>query len=141
MSDGFLVIRTIRGRRYLYRERRWRENGRVRSSSEYLGAIDPVGQVRAVGASRRRHKTSTLRPVAMSIFGVEDEYGRRVDSLWNRFINKEKERERSSKKSAPEYGGEAKASFSVGGNSEATASKPQSDADPSANLESQTDEG
>jgi hypothetical protein len=141
MSDGFLVIRTIRGRQYLYRERRWRENGRVRSSSEYLGAIDPAGQVRAVGASKRRSRTSAVHSVAMNIFGVEDEYGRRVDSLWNRFVNKEKEREKSARKSAPDDGGEAETSLSVGGNDEATASKPQSDADPSANSESQTDEG
>ena len=101
MSDGFLVIRTIRGRQYLYRERRWRENGRVRSSSEYLGAIDPVGQVRAVGASRRRRKTSAVHSIAMNIFGVEDEYGQRVDSLWNRFVNKEKERREVRQKRVP----------------------------------------
>jgi hypothetical protein len=36
----FVVIKTIKGRRYRYRQRTWRENGRVRCKSEYIGPVD-----------------------------------------------------------------------------------------------------
>ena len=36
----YVVIKTIKGRRYRYRQRTWRENGRVRCKSEYIGPVD-----------------------------------------------------------------------------------------------------
>jgi hypothetical protein len=36
----YIVIKTIKGRRYRYRQRTWRENGRVRCKSEYIGPVD-----------------------------------------------------------------------------------------------------
>jgi hypothetical protein len=35
--DWYIVVKTINGRRYRYRQKTWRENGRVRTRSEYLG--------------------------------------------------------------------------------------------------------
>ena len=35
--DWYIVIKTINGRRYRYRQKTWRENGRVRTRSEYIG--------------------------------------------------------------------------------------------------------
>jgi hypothetical protein len=37
---SFVRIRTIKGRRYRYKETRWREGGKVRSRSESLGPAD-----------------------------------------------------------------------------------------------------
>ncbi|MGD0639235.1 MAG: hypothetical protein ABSC22_00685 [Roseiarcus sp.] len=37
----YIVIKTIKGRRYRYRQRTWREGGRMRTKSEYIG---PVGE-------------------------------------------------------------------------------------------------
>jgi hypothetical protein len=37
----YVVIKTINGRRYRYRQRTWREGGRMRTRSEYIG---PVGE-------------------------------------------------------------------------------------------------
>ncbi|MGD0643266.1 MAG: hypothetical protein ABSC22_21205 [Roseiarcus sp.] len=36
----YIVIKTIKGRRYRYRQRTWRENGRMRCKSEYIGPVD-----------------------------------------------------------------------------------------------------
>lgn len=36
----FERIRTIKGKRYRYLEKRWRENGKVRSQSWCLGRVD-----------------------------------------------------------------------------------------------------
>src|SRR5438128_2414384 len=35
--DWYIVIKTINGRRYRYRQKTWREGGRVRTRSEYIG--------------------------------------------------------------------------------------------------------
>jgi hypothetical protein len=35
--DWYVVIKKIQGRRYRYRQKTWRENGRVRTRSEYIG--------------------------------------------------------------------------------------------------------
>lgn len=37
---AFERIRTIKGRQYRYREERWREGGKVRSKSTYLGRVE-----------------------------------------------------------------------------------------------------
>lgn len=34
--DWYIVVKTINGRRYLYRQKTWRENGVVKTRSEYL---------------------------------------------------------------------------------------------------------
>jgi antirestriction protein ArdC len=38
--DWYIVVKTINGRRYRYRQKTWRESGRVRTRSEYLGRAD-----------------------------------------------------------------------------------------------------
>ena len=38
--DWYIVVKTINGRRYRYRQKTWRENGRVRTRSEYIGPVD-----------------------------------------------------------------------------------------------------
>lgn len=40
---AFLRTRTIKGKKYRYREERWREGGKVRSKSVYLGSGEPRG--------------------------------------------------------------------------------------------------
>jgi hypothetical protein len=95
MGDWYPTIKTIKGRRYLYRQRTWREGRRVRSQTQYIGPIDvsaPTGRPER-RESRQRRKRSIIGETAMAVFGVEDEYGRRVDSLWNRYINKDGFRE------------------------------------------------
>jgi hypothetical protein len=141
MADWYPTIKTIKGRPYLYRQRTWREGGRVRSQSQYVGPIDvamPAGRGEAQ-ASVRRKKRSRVNQVATAAFGVEDDYGRRVDSLWNRYVNKEQKT--AARKPEPEKGKPAeagqgeKSSFSVVGNGESdqpTATGSQSSSDPSA---------
>ena len=41
--DWYIVIKTIKGRRYRYRQKTWRENGRVRTRSEYIGPAADLG--------------------------------------------------------------------------------------------------
>ncbi len=36
----YVVVKKIKGRRYLYRQRTWREGKRVRTESVYIGALD-----------------------------------------------------------------------------------------------------
>jgi hypothetical protein len=76
----------------------------------------------------------------MAAFGDENDYGCRVDSLWNRYINKEAKdaaRKPEPEKGKPaEAGQEGKSSFWVVGNGEGerpTATGSQSSSDPSAN--------
>jgi antirestriction protein ArdC len=40
--DWYIVIKTIKSRRYYYRQKTWRENGRVRTLSQYIGPVDGV---------------------------------------------------------------------------------------------------
>lgn len=52
----YRVIKTVKGRRYIYEQRTWREGKRVRSESRYIGPAD--------GGPRRRH---LLRKIAAFI--------------------------------------------------------------------------
>jgi hypothetical protein len=38
--DWYHVIKTINGQRYVYRQITWREEGRVRTRSQYVGRAD-----------------------------------------------------------------------------------------------------
>ena len=51
----YTVLKIVRGRRYLYEQRTWREGKRVRTESHYLGPLD--------GGMRRSKKTSMLGKV------------------------------------------------------------------------------
>jgi hypothetical protein len=55
----YTVIKTVKGRRYRYKQRTWREGNRVRTESVYLGALDG-------GAPRPRKQKApgVLRKVA-----------------------------------------------------------------------------
>ena len=50
---SYIVIKVIKGRRYVYEQRTWREGKRVRTESRYLGPAD--GPLRSA-TGRRRHK-------------------------------------------------------------------------------------
>jgi len=52
----YIVIKTINGRRYRYRQRTWREGGRMRTKSEYIG---PVGEDNRGARSRVDHEQAT----------------------------------------------------------------------------------
>lgn len=41
---SYIVIRTIKGRQYRYRQRSYRDGGRVRTISEYLGPVGNAGK-------------------------------------------------------------------------------------------------
>lgn len=88
MASWYPTIKTIKGHHYIYRQRTWRENGRVRSETQYIGPIDAAGAM-AIREERRvrARKRSKTAEIGMAVFGIEDEYGRPVDSLWNRYIN------------------------------------------------------
>ena len=40
----YTVIKTIKGRRYIYEQRTWREGRRVRTQSRYLGPLEVVSE-------------------------------------------------------------------------------------------------
>jgi hypothetical protein len=48
--DWYIVIKTINGRRYRYRQKTWREGGRVRTRSEYLGPAGDAFCVPSIAA-------------------------------------------------------------------------------------------
>ena len=69
--DWYIVVKTINGRRYLYRQKTWRVDGHVKTRSEYVGPdqIVPAEQDRddpAPGANpalaKRRHKAADRAP-------------------------------------------------------------------------------
>lgn len=143
MTDWYPTIKTIKGKPYLYRQRTWREGGRVRSQSQYVGPIDVSGRPASEAedsTTTRRRRRSRVNAGAMLVFGVEDEYGRRVESLWNRYINKEQKpaaKPEAEEKGKPAGAGQGeKSSFSVLGNGESdepTATGSQSSSDPLVN--------
>ena len=47
---SYIVVKTIKGRRYRYLQTSWREGRRVRTKSNYLGPVDGGGR----GAGRKR---------------------------------------------------------------------------------------
>jgi hypothetical protein len=55
--DWYIVIKTINGRRYKYRQKTWREGGRVRTRSEYIG---PAGDGEYAKGRRRTPKHPDL---------------------------------------------------------------------------------
>lgn len=63
--DWYSVVKTINGRPYLYRQRTWREGGKVRTESQYVGAFggDGHGGGQAVARSieqEQEHVENTL---------------------------------------------------------------------------------
>lgn len=74
----FTRIRTIKGRRYRYLERRWREGGRVRSRSLCLGPVDGGAQVAAPRRRRKGPLTALAELIAANSLSPE-ERGRVVD--------------------------------------------------------------
>lgn len=55
----YTVIKTVKGRRYRYKQRTWREGNRVRTESIYLGALD-----RSAPRARKPKAPGVLRQVA-----------------------------------------------------------------------------
>lgn len=51
---AYIVTKTIKGRRYLYEQRTWREGKRVRTESRYLGPADGGGRPVASEVQPRR---------------------------------------------------------------------------------------
>jgi hypothetical protein len=47
----YTVVKTIKGHRYEYLQRTWREGKKVRTESRYLGPVDPAADVRPARAS------------------------------------------------------------------------------------------
>jgi len=66
----YIVIKTIKGHRYRYRQRTWREGGRVRTESIYLGPADGGRSVNpASGAGAKvasGASTASIRPPSVS---------------------------------------------------------------------------
>src|SRR5665213_3259761 len=80
---SYRVIKTIRGRRYLYEQRSWREGKRVRSQSRCLGPLDPpvhrrrkgvLGKIRdLVNANRATPEARGMRAAERFAAQVERE--------------------------------------------------------------------
>ena len=49
--SSYVVIKTINGRQYRYRQETWREGGRMRTRSKYLGAVEGADTSRESDAS------------------------------------------------------------------------------------------
>ncbi len=60
--DWYIVIKTIKGRRYYYRQKTWREGKHVRTLSQYIG---PVGDDQT-RPTRRDERTGETRELSIS---------------------------------------------------------------------------
>lgn len=58
----YIVIKTVKGRRYLYQQRTWREGRRVRTESRYIGPLDKSAGTPS--SSPRRQRKGALRKLA-----------------------------------------------------------------------------
>jgi hypothetical protein len=100
MGAWYKVVKmTGRGRKYLYMQRTYRVPGRKTPITESysLGRIND--------GNRIRQRRNAVGQVAMAVFGVEDEFGQQVDSLWNRYVNKEPAKEEAAHEERPEAEG------------------------------------
>jgi hypothetical protein len=61
---SYIVVKTVKGRRYLYEQRTWREGKRVRTESRYLGPADGGGRP---GPARRPRREGVLTKVGKLI--------------------------------------------------------------------------
>jgi hypothetical protein len=72
---AFIRIRTIKGRRYRYREHRWRENGKVMSKSESLGPEDGWSSPIIVESRLPKVKRMSLvETIVVHAFGIPEEF-------------------------------------------------------------------
>jgi hypothetical protein len=114
MGEWYRVTKRIRGTPYLYLQRIRRIDGRVVTENRYLGRSD------ARGVPRIRKKPEGgggVHAAAMAVFGVEDEFGEQVNSLWNQYVNIER----------PVHDNEEKQSRAPGNNDESSASENPSE--------------
>ena len=49
MGAWYRVIKTVKGHRYVYEQRTWRQGGRVRTENRYIGPAAAEAQVAAFG--------------------------------------------------------------------------------------------
>jgi len=56
--DWYVVIKTIKGRRYYYRQKTWRESRHVRTKSEYIGPVDGMAMPTAAPAAPPQARTA-----------------------------------------------------------------------------------
>jgi len=85
-SDWFKVIKeTGPGRKYLYLQRVKRVPGRKSPLTQNRS----LGRINGNPQPRQRKPYASSGGIGLAVFGVEDEYGERRDSLWNRTVNKE----------------------------------------------------
>ena len=73
LQNMYEVIKTIGGRRYRYLQRSYRENGRVRTQSQYLGPVD--GEARPRKPRRIKAVLDALVGLARRGPGYESEAG------------------------------------------------------------------
>lgn len=112
MSE-FIVIRTIHGRRYLYKERRWRENGERKASSECLGPFDPAPRKR-----RARSGFIALHAIGFAVGG--NAYGDLMDRQHAREPKKEPQKEKAAEPEAKAAEVEGVVSSGAGNGEEAS---------------------
>lgn len=93
--DWYIVIKTINGRRYRYRQKTWRENGRVRTRSEYIGPASDVDgshpgrDPTSVNAPSPEYTLKIVRPIDVSL--IECTFNTLTNTLgigeWNKGWN------------------------------------------------------
>jgi hypothetical protein len=78
----YRVIKTIKGRRYLYEQKTWREDGRVKTKSTYIGPADSLpsrGSSSGAGKAVESVMSGLLTGVAAWGQSVSDQAG---PTLW-----------------------------------------------------------
>ena len=98
MGDWYEVIKTINGRKYRYRQRTWKEDGKVRTQSYSLGAVDPLYR-----------KRTRMNKIVMALVGNRTEDDQLYDSALNRYKAKRAAAREAQKKGAGEHGKLARA--------------------------------
>lgn len=76
-----IVIKTIRGRRYAYEHRTWRDGKRVRSETRYLGPVDgPQRRPKHGGGVTRRATNHAARDDEARMAAALERYAHRIDA-------------------------------------------------------------
>ena len=75
----YIVVKTINGRRYRYRQTTWREGGRMRTKSEYIGPVD--GAMKRESRARSRGRASAIGDVAGAVDKVVEAVAQKVEEV------------------------------------------------------------
>lgn len=97
----YVVIKTVKGRRYLYQQRTWREGRRVRTESRYIGPLDGAAGTPSTPRTRKKGPLQKLGDLIAANTLSPEERARVFDE--DALVREEKERQAARDKARADF--------------------------------------